>query len=112
MGVEREVQVLPELSYRGAAPVFKHMQVGLAFILQTHTDRGSSVSDRLSVSLLVICQLVSTAPNSYGRICVVFLFPACERNVNVAPCLRRSRPSWIRKGDRVLVGSICWGSAS
>lgn len=36
MRVEREVQVLSELSYRGATPVLKHMQVGLALILQTH----------------------------------------------------------------------------
>lgn len=33
--VEREVQVLSQLGYRGATPVFKHMQIGLTFILQT-----------------------------------------------------------------------------
>lgn len=40
--VEREVQVLSELGYRGAAPVLKHVKVGLALILLTHnnTARG------------------------------------------------------------------------
>lgn len=30
MGVEREVQVAPELLDGAATPVFKHMQVGMA----------------------------------------------------------------------------------
>lgn len=43
MRVEREVQVLSELGYRGATPVLEHMQVGLSFILPTHnhTQRGN-----------------------------------------------------------------------
>ncbi len=43
MRVEREVQVLSELGYRGATPVLEHMQVGLALILPTHshTQRGN-----------------------------------------------------------------------
>lgn len=39
MRVEREVQVLSELGDRGATPVLEHMQVGLALILPTHTQR-------------------------------------------------------------------------
>lgn len=39
MRVKREVQVLSELGHRGATPVLKHMQIGLALILPTHTQR-------------------------------------------------------------------------
>lgn len=39
MRIEREVQVLSELGYRGATPVLKHVQIGLALKLQTQSHR-------------------------------------------------------------------------
>lgn len=48
MRVEREVQVLSELGYRWATPVLKHMQVGLALKLPTHTHRGDRLVHELT----------------------------------------------------------------
>lgn len=50
MRVEREVQVLSELGDRGATPVLEHMQVGLALILPTHTQRGNRSADAVTTA--------------------------------------------------------------
>lgn len=70
MRVEREVQVLSELGYRGATPVLKHMQVGLALILPTHnhTQRGNRLVQVLTTaSRFLLDRQVMTQYFSYWR---------------------------------------------
>lgn len=76
VGVEREVQVAPELLDGAAAPVFKHMQVGTApELCGAERGRGvsrSRVTDRQTDIVLLAHSMEGSAPSPCATRCGIF----------------------------------------
>lgn len=94
MRVQREVQVFSELGYRGATPVLKHMQVGLALVLPTHNHITNA-------SHFIVDRLIWQKGFSWSTLSINPLLTRQCRGI-----LSETRPSWARAGDRKLVRSV------